>query len=449
MSATAAPVATDPPLHRVMRLRHLIGNGLVFIGPAAAVGILGPLDARSHGAAAAVYIVSTVVMGLTAVSYSQMSRAVPRAGSVYSYATAGIGPRTGFIAGWMVLLDYFLIPSVAFLFTGLALHSAMPSIPAWAFTTVGLVVATVLNLVGVGALARAALAVVALELLALAVTVVGALVEIGRGHATRGLLTPFTGVGGFAPTAIIGAVSVAALAYLGFDAIATFAEETAGGSRLVGRAMVACLALAGVLFLLQSYVAEVLAVPTPTHLAAHASEQGTLYYDTVRAQVTPWTATALSYAKAVGATFSGMVGLAAGGRVTMAMARDGRMPHVLSRVHPRSGVPVVALVGVTAVTAVLAVWAAHADNGLDVLSSTVSVGALSAFLLLHVSVLGYFRGDDERRWLVHIAVPAAGIACLAAVLWYADHTAQTVGIVWLVVGLAIVAVREVGARRRR
>src|SRR5699024_8297940 len=115
------------------------------------------LYARSGGPVGLVYILTTVVMGLTAVSYAQMSRAVPKAGSVFSYATAGIGPGTGFVAGWMVLLDYMLIPSVAFLFSGIALHSFLPAVPTWVLTGAAVVIATGFNLAGVRSLARVAM----------------------------------------------------------------------------------------------------------------------------------------------------------------------------------------------------------------------------------------------------------------------------------------------------
>jgi len=133
-----------------VRFRHLAANGLVFIGPAAAVSIFGVLYARSGGPVGVVYVLTTIVMGLTAVSHAQMSRPVPKAGSVFSYATAGIGPSTGFVAGWMVLLDYMLIPSVAFLFTGIAVHSFLPAVPTWVLTGVAIVLATGFNLAGGG-----------------------------------------------------------------------------------------------------------------------------------------------------------------------------------------------------------------------------------------------------------------------------------------------------------
>jgi len=430
-------------LSRQLGLRHLVANGLVFIGPAAPVGIFGTLLARSHGAVVSVYLVATVVMTLTALAYAQLSAVVPRAGSVYSYATAAIGPRTGFMAGWMVLLDYVLIPSVAFLFTGLAMHSFVSEVPAWLWSGAAVVVATLLNLTGARALARAAIVVVAAETVVLAAVLVGAVGVLLRDGATQSWHAPLTGVGSFSVTAVVGAVSVAALAFLGFDAIATFAEESAGVPRLVGRAMVACLLVAGLLFFVQTYLMALITPISPAHLAADPSLQGTTFYDVTRSQIAPWLATTLGVSKALGSTFAGMVGVAAGSRIVMTMAREGRLPAVLGRVSARGHVPYLATAGITTVTLALAVWAAHEPTGLDLLASTVSLGALTAFVGLHACVVSYFvLRRHSRRWLLHLVVPVLGAAALIAIIVEADHRAQIVAAVWLVVGLLLALARR-------
>ncbi|MDN6177554.1 MAG: amino acid permease, partial [Micrococcaceae bacterium] len=61
-------------LKRSLTLGQLVFYGLGFIGPAAAVGIYGTLDAKSGGAVATVYVVATLVMAFTASSYMRMSR---------------------------------------------------------------------------------------------------------------------------------------------------------------------------------------------------------------------------------------------------------------------------------------------------------------------------------------------------------------------------------------
>lgn len=426
-----------------MGLRQLVGNGLVFIGPAAPVALFGTLYAKSHGAIGTVFIVATLVMAFTAVSYAQMSRVVPKSGSVFSYVSAGVGPKTGFMAGWMVLLDYLLIPSVAFLFTGLAMHSFLPGIPVWIFTAIAVVVTTGLNLAGVKSLARAAMVVVILETVALVVVLVAALVVIAASGVTQPVLSPLSGIGGFSATAVIGAVSVSALTFLGFDAIATFAEETAGAGKIVGRALLVCLVIAGTLFFIQTYVMQLLTTVSPADLRAHPELQGTTYYDVTRAHVVPWLATALAVAKALGASFAGMMGMAAGGRVVMAMARERRLPRVFSNVTDRTGVPSAATIVVTGITVVLAIVVASQPDGLDLLSSTVSIGALSAFLLLHVSVVGYFTvRRRSNHYLLHLAVPIVAIACLAPILVLANESALLVGGGWLLVGLAVVFLQQ-------
>ena len=72
-----AASASGGSLRRTIGLSELVFFGLVFIGPAAAVGVFGTLDARSGGAVALVYIVATIVMAFTAISYMRMSRDVP------------------------------------------------------------------------------------------------------------------------------------------------------------------------------------------------------------------------------------------------------------------------------------------------------------------------------------------------------------------------------------
>ncbi|WP_148593637.1 APC family permease, partial [Streptomyces sp. WAC01526] len=217
--------AATGALRRTLSFRDLLVYGLLFIAPMAPVGIFGALQATSHGAVTLVYLVATVAMAFTAFSYAQMVRVAPRAGSVYTYARVGLGEGAGFVAGWMAMLDYLLIPAVAYLFSGIALHALVPSVHPWVWTALAVAVTTLLNLSGVRTAARAGFAVLAMEIVVLAVFVVSAVVELVAHGAPRGWAEPLTGEGGFSAGAVLAAVSVAVLSYLGFDAIASFAEE--------------------------------------------------------------------------------------------------------------------------------------------------------------------------------------------------------------------------------
>ncbi|MGC4950013.1 APC family permease [Streptomyces sp. DT224] len=444
-SGTDSSSTETARLRRTLGFRDLVVYGLLFIAPMAPVGVFGTLDAKSDGAVALVYVAATVVMAFTAFSYAQMVRVAPMAGSVFAYARKGLGEGPGFIAGWMAMLDYLLIPAVAYLFSGIAMNSLVPGVSRWVWTALAVVLTTLLNLWGVRAAARVGFAVLAMEIVVLLVFAVAAVVVLVRDGAQRGWLSPLTGDSGFSTTAVLGAVSVAVLSYLGFDAIASFAEEVTGGSAQVARAVLFCLVLAGTLFVAQAYLAALLEPMTSAELAADPGAQGSAFYDTVDTAVGTWLHDLVAVSKAIGAAFAALAGQAAAGRLLFAMARERRLPGLLSRVDPRSGVPRVAILIAAVVTLVAAVWAARRDDGLDHLVSVVDIGALTAFVLLHASVVGWFvvrRREGEPDWWRHLVVPVVGAGVLIAVIVEATGSAQVVGACWLVVGLVVVLVQR-------
>ncbi|WP_392751756.1 APC family permease [Streptomyces sp. LN590] len=431
-------------LRRTLGFRDLVVYGLLFIAPMAPVGVFGTLDAKSDGAVALVYLAATVVMGFTAFSYAQMVRVAPLAGSVFTYARKGLGEGPGFIAGWMAMLDYLLIPAVAYLFSGIAMNSLVPEVSRWVWTALAVVITTLLNLWGVRAAARVGFAVLAMEIVVLLVFLVSAVVVLVQDGAQRGWWTPFSGDSGFSLRAVLGAVSVAVLSYLGFDAIASFAEEATGGSEKVARALLFCLVLAGVLFVAQGYLAALLEPMTSADLAAEPARQGSAFYDTVDFAVGTWLHDLVAISKAIGAAFAALAGQAAAGRLLFAMSREQRLPSLLARIDPRSGVLRTSILIAAAVTLVAAVWAARRDDGLDHLVSVVDIGALTAFVLLHASVVGWFavrRMDGPPSWWRHVLVPVVGAGVLIAVILSATASAQVVGVCWLGVGLVVLAMQ--------
>lgn len=436
-------MAETATLRRSLSRRDLIVYGLLFIGPLAPVGVFGVLDARTGGAVATVYLLATIAMAFTAWSYAEMSRVVPHAGSVFAYASSGLGSSAGFIAGWLAMLDYLLIPSVAYLFSGIAMHALMPSVPAWVFTAVALVATTLFNLAGVTVAARAGLIVLIAEIAVLLLFIVFVIYLLANEGPSRPWSSPFLGTGDFALPAIVGAISIAVLSFLGFDAIASFAEESAGDSRQVGVAILVCLGVAGLLFVAQSYLAAVMSSLSPEDLRAHPERQGTAFYDLTRAALGGWMATVVAVTKAIGPAFAAMTAQAASARLLFGMARDGRLPAALTRIDARRGVPTVSLLSAAALTLVVSVWAARRRDGLEVLVSIVDVGALAAFTLLHASVVGYFvvRTKDRAR-LAHRVVPVLGGIVTVWVIAEASPLAKTIGLAWLALGLIAVAVKR-------
>ncbi|MEV6985646.1 APC family permease [Sphaerisporangium sp. NPDC051017] len=416
--------------------------GMLLIGALAPVSVFGPIDAVSGGAVALVYIVACIAMGFTAASYAQMARVVPKAGSVFAYASTGIGPRTGFIAGWMILLDYILIPGLCYLVTGLAMNSFIPSIPVWVFTAAALVITTGLNLVGAKVASQAGAAVIVAEAVILLVIVVGAIHFLGTKGATRAALSPLTGAGGGLDImSVLHGVSIAVLSFLGFDAITAFAEENAGTPSVVSKATLTCLVIVGAAFVVQTYLGALINPVTPGQLTADAALQGATYYSAVQTSISSWVATALGVVKAVGAAFAAMVGMAAGSRLIYGMSTDGRLPRALGVISARTRTPVKATLLSAAITIAIALPASLFADGLSVLASLVNMGALSAFLLLHISVFAYFRRKGAFRLVPHLVVPLAGGLVTAAILASSSRYAQLIGLGWLLVGLVVLAIQ--------
>ena len=109
------------------------------------------------------------------------------------------------------------------------------------------------------------------------------------------------------------------------------------------------------------------------------------------------------------------------------------MPAVLAKIHPKHGTPYVGMAATTAISIAVALLMRYQ---MDELVSIVNFGALSGFLLLHVSVIAHFCVKARSgRWIVHLVVPVAGIIVVLAVLSGMSPLAMTLGMAWLISGL--------------
>src|SRR6185436_4458860 len=124
--ARLAELGYDAQLRRSLSLVDLLVYGLVFISPIAPMAIFGPVFNASRGMVPITYVIGLVAMVFTAMSYREMSTAFPIAGSVYSYAGRGLHPSAGFLAGWAVLLDYLLLPTLGYVVAAVAMHAIVP-----------------------------------------------------------------------------------------------------------------------------------------------------------------------------------------------------------------------------------------------------------------------------------------------------------------------------------
>ncbi|MFG1953956.1 APC family permease [Micromonospora sp. NPDC048830] len=434
-------------LSRQLRFRDLFAYGLVYMVPIAPMAIFGSVYAGSGGMVALAYAVGVVALVFTASSYAQMVRAFPMSGSVYNYAGRGISPPIGFLAGWVILLDYVLVPGLLYLVASVAMHSTVPAVPVWLWLLGFVAVNTVVNSVGIRMTAMVTRIMLVGELLVLAVFLVVAAGALAAGKGHLGW-DAFYNSDTFTWSVVAGAVSIAVLSFLGFDGISMLAEESKGGSRQVGRAMVAVLVVAGVLFIAQTWLAAML-VPDPDALLAGGDPDGTAFYDAARVAGGGWLATVCAVATAIAWGLpNSMVAQVATSRLLYAMARDRQLPGFLARVSLRRNVPVNATLLTGVVSLTLGLVMATRTDGITLLSSLINFGAMVAFLVLHVSVVvHHLVRQRSRNWWAHLVMPAAGFGILAYVVVNAQIAAQRLGLAWLALGVLVLAGLYVTGRR--
>jgi amino acid transporter len=286
------------------------------------------------------------------------------------------------------------------------------------------------------------------ELVVLAIFLVVGVAALVAGKGNGFSLTPLYNSATFSWGLVFGAVSVAVLSFLGFDGISMLAEENQDSARSIGRAMVAALLLAGSLFIVQTWVASLL-VPNAGTLLADGDPGGTAFYDAARVAGGGWLAGLTALATAIAWGFANsLVAQAATSRLLYAMARDRQLPSFLARISPTHKVPVNATLLVAGVSLVLGIYLTTREDGITLMSSLVNFGAMTAFLVLHVSVVVHFVvRQGSRDWWRHLVCPVLGFAILFYVVINAKVAAQRLGFAWLAIGVLVLAATTLAGRR--
>lgn len=429
---TSGDQTSKPKLRRVMSVPDMVVYGLIFMVPIAPFGIYGGIFTESGGMPTLVYIVGTCAMAFTALSYASLGREYPVSGSVYAYASRAIGPGVGFLTGWALMLDYILSPVLLYVVSSTALHGIVPEVPAWAFGVVFVIANTFVNVRGIETASAVNRIALVLEILCLAVFVVLGVHWLMTDPSSKGFsLDPVFDASTFDPNLVMGAVSLGVLSFLGFDGIATLAEEAKDARRGPGRAMMVSLAIVGTLFAVQTYIAGCISPDG----AAFAHDQDNAFYIVAgivggkALSVTCALATALSWG-----IFTALAAQTAISRILFAMGRDGNLPRVLSRIHPKYKTPYVATLFVGAVSLVLVL--ALGRFGTDTISLFVNFGALSAFLVLHATVIWhFFIKKRDGKVFSHLISPLVGFAVIAYTWASLSMPAKLLGVSWVAIGI--------------
>ncbi len=419
-------------LKRSLSFWDLLIYGLIFMVPIAPFGIYGEVMLAANGMVALAYLIGMVGMIFTALSYARMSEAFPMSGSVYAYAGKGINHYAGFIAGWAILLDYILVPALLYVVSATALTGMWPAVPGAVWLIIFIGINTVINYFGIEFTARTNKIFLVFELIVLAIFLVIGITAIVTGvNGASFSFDPLYNPDTFSMSVVMGAVSIAVLSFLGFDAISTLSEESSGGPKAIGKATIYSLLTVGVLFIVQTWVAALI---NPDFKGFE--NIGTAFYDTATIAGGEWLGalTAIATALAWGIA-DALVAQVAISRVLFSMGRDRKLPHFLAKVHPKYKTPYVSILFIAVISLVVGLFFM---GDIGILTSFINFGALTAFLFLHVSVVNhYLRKEKSGDFWNHLVFPLIGFIIIGYVWISLAAQAKILGLSWLLVGIII------------
>ncbi|MET0435180.1 MAG: amino acid permease [Cellulomonas sp.] len=442
----------------VLGVAVAVGAGIFSVGATAAANYAGPGVIIS-------FLIASVVCALAIMCYAEFASTLPVAGSAYTFSYATAGELVAWIIGWDLILEMLLAAAVIAKFWGVYLSDAFGLFGIDVPTTLELgpvdldwgpvlVVGVFTALLAVGTkLSTRVNSIFTIIKVAITLFVIVAGFFYVRAEnyspfippsqpaeSASGLEQPLFGfLSGFDPSqyGVMGILSGAALvffAFIGFDVVATTAEETKNPQRAVPRGVLGGLAIVTVLYILVTVV--VTGMVSYTELAASDSPSLTTAFVLVGAD---WAGKVISIGILIGLTSVIMVLLLGLTRIVFAMSRDGLLPRGISRTSHKYKTPVRLQVGVGIIVALIA-----GLSEVERLEEMINIGTLSAFVLVSfgIPILRRTRPDLKRGFRVPwspVLPILAGVACL----WLMTNLTVLTWVrfaAWLAVGLAIYAV---------
>jgi len=430
-------------------LKKVLGvRDLTFFGVAAVIGagiFSGIGTAASNGGPGVIflYIFTAIACGFAALCYAEFASTVPVSGSAYTYSYVAFGEIFAWIIGWDLLMEY-AIGNIAVAiswsdyFTGM-MHKAGLHIPEWmtmdylsakkglvegaaqawadapqlfGFRLImdipALLIVILITYIVFRGIKESRTASNLMVMLKLAV--IFFVIVLGGFYINPDNWSPFS-PNGF--QGIMKGVSAVFFAYIGFDAISTTAEECKNPQRDLPKGMIYSLIICTVVYVLLALVLtgmvnySKLNVGDP--LAMVFDEKGLKFVSAVVA------------VSAIIATASVLLVFQMGQpRIWMSMSRDGLLPPIFSRIHPKYGTPSFSTILTGLVVAIPALFL----NLSEVLSLT-SIGTLFAFVLVcgGVLVLNQQKDKPESKFKVpylngQLIYPLLLIVGMALIFYY-------------------------------
>ncbi|QFG20716.1 amino acid permease [Actinomadura sp. WMMB 499] len=403
---------TEDPEHRLRRGLSALDLTVFGVGVIIGTGIFvltGVVARNNAGPAVALsFILAAVVCGLAALCYAEFSSTVPVAGSAYTFSYATLGEFPAWIIGWDLILELTLAAAVvsvgwsgyfASLLSdiGIDLPASIAAPPGDGgvvnIPAIALVLAvTVLLVLGIKVSSRVNAVIVAIKVTIVLLVIFAGLFFI-KGDNYSPFIPPAQETGeesgvnaplmqvifGFTPAnfgwlGIFSAIAVVFFAYIGFDIVATTAEEARRPQRDLPIGLIGSLVITAVLY------AAVSTVVVGMQDYRELNEEAPLShaFEVVGAGAF---ATIINVGAVIGLTSVVLILLLGQSRVFFSMSRDGLLPPFLSTVHPRLRTPYRSTILMGLIAAVIAGFIPLTE-----LAELVNIGTLFAFLVVSLSV---------------------------------------------------------------
>lgn len=427
-------------MKKVLSLPYLIMFGLAYLAPTVVFNYYGIMTEMTKGMMAIAYGITTVVMLFTALSYARMVQAYPVAGSAYTYVKNSINPYIGFLTGWATLLDYLLVPMISYLLLGIYVNEYFPAIPVWAVVIIAACLSAGINIIGVKAAGRINTLIIGAQMAfsLLLIIMVIKFVTGGGGEGTLFSASAIYNPDNFEAGSILTASSILCISFLGFDAVSTLAEETLNPEKTIGKAIIGVCVGAGIAFFIISYFTQI-AWP----LAYEQMEDPDAAIFELLARIDADFMPDIFFVVDNLASFvCAMAGLAAVSRVLYGMGRDNLLPkRFFGKLNVRFQTPVNNII----LTSLIALTALFYQENLLGAVALISFGAISAFLLVNLSVIFHYYIREKKRtgmdFIRYLIMPGIGIF-VCAVLWInIEPSAKILGCIWLAVGIVYCAIK--------
>ena len=430
----------------------VIGAGIFTLTGRAANEVAGPAVVIS-------FIIAAIACGLAAMCYAEFASTVPVSGSAYTFSYASLGELFAWIIGWDLILEMFLGASVvaqgwsAYLDVflrqiGIILPEAIAyggvvDVPAILLV---LVLGALMTL-GIKESLRVNLVLVAVKLFIVLFVIIAGIMFInpdnyspfvppsapteGASGLTQPLLSFLSGLepATFGVGGILAGAALVFFAYIGFDVVATTAEETKRPQRDLPIGIIASLVICTILYC-------AVAVVVTGMVSYDELDPSAALANAFAAKGQTWMATVIAAGAVAGLTTVVLTLLIGATRIIFAMSRDGLLPQGLAKVHPRFRTPWVISIVVTAIVAVVAGF-----TPIGLLEEMVNIGTLSAFVLVSIGVvvLRRKRPDLKRGFRVPFSpvLPILSAAICTYLMLNLSVETWLRFLIWLALGFAI------------